>query len=96
MSAAMFAQKLGLTVGGAASGWMLAGFGYQANEEQSPGALMGICVMYSIIPGVLALLNGVVLFFLALDEKTIKQMQAELAEARALAEESDEASPPSP
>ena len=96
MSAAMFAQKLGLTVGGAASGWMLAGFGYQANEEQSPGALMGICVMYSIIPGALALLNGVVLFFLALDEKTIKQMQAELAEARALAEESDEASPPSP
>ena len=96
MSAAMFAQKLGLTVGGAASGWMLAGFGYQANEEQSPGALMGICVMYSIIPGVLALLNGVVLFFLALDERTIKQMQAELAEARALAEESDEASPPSP
>ena len=52
--------------------------------------------MYSIIPGVLALFNGVVLFFLALDEKTIKQMQAELAEARALAEESDEASPPSP
>ena len=87
MSAAMFAQ-VGLTIGGAASGWMLAAFGYQPNEEQTPGALMGICVMYSIIPGALALLNGIVLFFLALDEKTIKQMQAELAEARALSEES--------
>jgi GPH family glycoside/pentoside/hexuronide:cation symporter len=90
MSAAMFAQKLGLTIGGAASGWMLAGFGYQANEEQSPGTLMGICVMFSIIPGALALLNGIVLCFLSLDEKTIKQMHAELAEARALAEESAE------
>ena len=57
---------------------------------------MVICVMFSIILGALALLNGVVLLFLALDEKTIKQMQVELAEARALAEESEEAGPTSP
>jgi GPH family glycoside/pentoside/hexuronide:cation symporter len=84
MSAAMFAQKMGLTMGGAASGWMLELYNYQPNQEQAPEALLSIRILYSLIPGGLALLNGIVVCFLSLNEKTIKQMQSELAELRAV------------
>ncbi len=57
---------------------------------------MGIRVMFSIIPGAFAFINGIVLCFLALDEKTIKQMRAELADARKLGEESEEAGASNP
>lgn len=81
-SAAMFAQKMGLTIGGAASGWMLESFGFVANEAQSAEALLGIRVMFCIIPGALALLNGAILFFLPLTEEKTRLMQAELEERR--------------
>jgi GPH family glycoside/pentoside/hexuronide:cation symporter len=81
-SAAMFAQKMGLTIGGAASGWMLAGFGFVANQEQTPEALMGIRIMFCIIPGALALLNGFILLFYPLSVSKTEQMQKELEEMR--------------
>lgn len=82
-SAAMFAQKLGLTIGGAASGWLLSGVGFVANQQQSPDALLGIRVMFCIIPGVLAALNGFILLFYPLDEAATAKMQAELQQRRA-------------
>ena len=81
-SAAMFAQKMGLTIGGAASGWLLAAFGFVANQEQTPEALMGIRIMFCIIPGALAVLNGVILLFYPLSTSKTEQMQKELAEMR--------------
>jgi GPH family glycoside/pentoside/hexuronide:cation symporter len=81
-SAAMFAQKMGLTIGGAASGWMLAAFGFVANQQQTPEALMGIRVMFSIIPGALALLNGIILLFYPLNTEETEQMYRELKAIR--------------
>jgi GPH family glycoside/pentoside/hexuronide:cation symporter len=81
-SAAMFAQKMGLTIGGAASGWMLAAFGFVANQQQTPEALMGIRVMFSIIPGALALLNGIILLFYPLNTENTEQMYRELKAIR--------------
>ena len=78
----MFAQKMGLTIGGAASGWLLAAFGFVANQEQTPEALMGIRIMFCIIPGALAALNGVILLFYPLSTSKTEQMQKELAEMR--------------
>lgn len=77
-SAAMFAQKMGLTIGGAASGWLLAAFGFVANQEQTPEALMGIRVMFCIIPGALALLNGIILLFYPLSTAETEKMHQEL------------------
>jgi len=85
-SAAMFAQKMGLTIGGAAAGWMLAAFGFVANQQQTPEALTGIRVMFCIIPGALALLNGIVLFFYPLNTARTEQMHRELKAIRATAE----------
>jgi GPH family glycoside/pentoside/hexuronide:cation symporter len=81
-SAAMFAQKMGLTIGGAASGWLLAAFGFVANQEQTPEALMGIRVMFCIIPGALALLNGIILLFYPLSTAKTEQMYRELKAIR--------------
>ena len=81
-SAAMFAQKMGLTIGGAASGWLLAASGFVANQEQTPEALMGIRVMFCIIPGALALLNGIILLFYPLSTARTEQMYRELKAIR--------------
>ena len=81
-SAAMFAQKMGLTIGGAASGWLLAAYGFVANQEQTPEALMGIRVMFCIIPGALALLNGIILLFYPLTTTRTERMHRELKTIR--------------
>ena len=82
MSAAMFAQKVGLTIGGAASGWMLAVFGFVANEVQGDSSTFGICIMFTLVPGGLALLNGIVLLLYPLSQADTEAMQAALAERR--------------
>ncbi|MEJ2722435.1 MAG: MFS transporter, partial [bacterium] len=89
-SAAMFAQKMGLTIGGAASGWLLAAFGFVANQAQTPEALMGIRIMFSIIPGGLALLNGIILLFYPLNTAKTEQMNRELKVIRETAQAPDE------
>jgi GPH family glycoside/pentoside/hexuronide:cation symporter len=83
-SAAMFAQKLGLTIGGTLSGWMLAYYGFVANTAQSEDTLSGIRLMFSIIPGVLAIANGIVLLWYKLSDEELKTIASDLAERRKL------------
>jgi len=61
----------------------LALFGYVANQAQTPEALNGILMMYSIIPGGLALINGIILFWFPLTQKQTDTIQAELEVRRA-------------
>lgn len=82
MSAAMFAQKLGLTLGGAMAGWLLDLFGFVANQPQTDRAILGIRIMFAIIPGGLALLNGIILLFYPLSQAQTETMQAELERKR--------------
>lgn len=54
----LFALKVGLGLGGALSGWIIAAYGYQANVAQSEQALLGIRLaasVYSAVPMVLGL-----------------------------------------
>jgi GPH family glycoside/pentoside/hexuronide:cation symporter len=83
MSASTFAQGLGWTVAGITNGWLLAGFGYVANQEQTPHALRGILLMMSIIPAGLQLLCMGIVFFYPLNEKKMKQIETDLTERRA-------------
>lgn len=82
-AAAMFAQKLGLTIGGGVSGWLLDYYGFVANAPQTAQTLLGIRLMYSILPGALALANGIVLLWYPLTESTVARMEADLAKRRA-------------
>lgn len=80
-SAATFAQKFGMAVGGGLTGWLLAFFGYVAQAQQTPETLNGICLMMSFIPAVGSLVATVAAFFYELDDNTMKNIEADL-EAR--------------
>lgn len=82
-SAAVFAQKIGLAVGSFMLGWILTFVGFVPNAAQSPRALLGIKIVFSLLPGALALLSGLAIFFYRLDDPTVKQMEAELAARKA-------------
>ncbi len=83
LSASGMSQKFGWSIGGAAGGWLLATYGFQANATQSLEAQNGIRLMMSFIPALGSILAGIVMFLYRLDEKTMKSVQSELEARRA-------------
>ena len=82
-SASMFAQKFGLTIGAGLSGWLLAAFGYVANEVQTEDALMGIRLLFTMIPAGVALLNVLALSFYHLSDHQVLEIEVALQERKA-------------
>ncbi|MDA7535935.1 MFS transporter [Akkermansiaceae bacterium] len=85
-AAAMFVQKIGLALGGWLVGFLLAYYGYIANVDQSETASHGILLMFSVIPGILTILTGIVLFWYNLSDDEVDKIAAELEERRGKAE----------
>ena len=81
-SAAVFAQKIGLAVGSFMLGWILNFVGFVPNVSQTPRALLGINVVFSLLPGAIGLLSGLVILFYKLDDRTVKTMESELAASK--------------
>jgi GPH family glycoside/pentoside/hexuronide:cation symporter len=81
-SATTFGLKMGLSLGGALSGWLLAYYGFIANQEQTEFALKGIRWMMSIIPAIPFFIGVAVLFLYKIDKKTEIVMTQELIERR--------------
>lgn len=81
-SAAQFAQKLGLAIGGAIAGWMLSGYGFEANVDQSSESLLGIRLMFTLVPAAFAISAVVAIWFYPLSDKDVKQMEQDLAAAQ--------------
>jgi GPH family glycoside/pentoside/hexuronide:cation symporter len=81
-SATTFGLKMGLSLGGALSGWLLAYFGYVAGAEQTATALTGIRMMMSIFPAIPFFIGVAILFFYKIDKHIELQMQDELIERR--------------
>ena len=77
-SAATFAQKIGMAAGGGLAGYLLAVFGFVANQEQSQETLDGIKLMMSFIPAVGSLIAFVAAFFYELDDDTMHKIEADL------------------
>lgn len=77
-SASSMSQKLGWTLGGALTLWLLAYCGFEANMEQSPETIKGIKYMMSFIPAIGALFSGLFLLFYKLDKKTMDKIEKEL------------------
>ncbi len=82
LSASVFSLKFGWAIGSAITGWLLAYFGFQANIIQNIEAQTGIRMLISIIPSISLVLAGFAMFFYQLNQKTLAQMTAELAERR--------------
>ena len=77
-SALQFAQKLGLAVGAGLSGFILALFGFVANEAQSDFAMTGIRLMFSIFPALLATSGAAAIYFYRLTDVQGEQIEREL------------------
>jgi glycoside/pentoside/hexuronide:cation symporter, GPH family len=81
-SASSMSQKLGWALGGAATGWLLAYFGFQANVVQTENAQTGIRLMLSILPAIGAIISMLFIFAYPLTEEKLKDITGELAKRR--------------
>ena len=81
-----FAAKLGLAVGAGLSGYILALFGFVANQPQAEPALLGIRLMFTLFPAVLSLLGAAAILFYRLDSVLVSRIEDELAQRRMSAE----------
>lgn len=77
-SASSMSQKLGWTLGGAITLWLLAIYGFEANVIQSEESIKGIKYMMSYIPAFGALLSGLIMVFYKLDDDMVKKVMADL------------------
>jgi glycoside/pentoside/hexuronide:cation symporter, GPH family len=78
----VFGLKAGLGLGGAIGGWLLSGYGYVPNQEQTPEALVGIhycATLFSAVPFALA---GLCMLFYPVAKAETKLMSKELAARR--------------
>lgn len=87
-SALQFAQKMGLAVGAGLSGIILSLFGFVANEVQSESSMLGIRLMFSIFPAILALLSGAAFYFYPLSDEQVAEISENLDERHRLSGES--------
>ena len=82
VSASMFSLKFGSAVGGALPGFMLAWFGFVANEIQTDTAITGIRLMFNVLPAIFFVAAALLMYFYRIDRKTLTQIEAELHDRR--------------
>jgi GPH family glycoside/pentoside/hexuronide:cation symporter len=85
-AASSFAQKMGWTVGGTVTGWILHAFGYEAGVAQSAVSLTGLKLLVSFIPAVGSVIATLLPLLYSLDDQRMKQIEKELAARRAAGE----------
>ncbi len=85
-SSSSMSQKLGWTLGGALTGWILALYGFKANIAQTVEAQTGIRLMLSFIPAMAALASAVFIFFYKLNDSLMIDITNELAQKKVLEE----------
>lgn len=79
MAASLFALKLGLTLGGAIVGWLLAYYGFVANEVQTTETLNGIVLLMTIYPAIFGIIGGILMLFYPLTNKTMEKIEEDLS-----------------
>ena len=65
-------------------GWLLSFYGFVANAEQTPRAIHGIVILFSLLPAAFGGLSGLAILFYKLDEPMVKTIERDLS-ARKLA-----------
>jgi len=83
-AAATFSQKLGTALAMAVMGSIFTALGYVANVEQTAASQTGIVMLMSFIPAVFAFAAAGVMLFYKLDNKQMAQIEADLAQRKAL------------
>ncbi|MGL6313591.1 glycoside-pentoside-hexuronide (GPH):cation symporter [Vibrio sp. WXL103] len=76
----LFAIKLGIALGGAGVGWILAWAGYQGGAEvQSAEAVTAIKLLFTVIPGIFFVSLAALMMFYNIDNNKLAQIKAMLA-----------------
>lgn len=78
----LFALKTGLSLGGAMAGWLLSGYGYQANTTQTVDALLGIRLTISVFPALFLVVVVICLVRYKIGKQLEGQIAAELEQRR--------------
>ena len=81
-AAATVSQKLGGALASALIAWGLAAMGYVANQAQSDASRLGIVLLLTVVPGVVALLAAWVMRFYPLDDPALARIQSDLRARR--------------
>ena len=81
-SAAQFAQKFGLTIGGVLPTAVLAYVGYEANVVQTETAMMGIRLIFTWLPAVFAIIAGLAFIFYPLRDADLIGIEEDLVNRR--------------
>lgn len=81
-SSSSMSQKMGWTLGGAVTGWILYAYGFEANIEQTSESLEGIKMLISIYPAIGALLSGLALLVYKLNDSMMKNITDDLETRR--------------
>lgn len=77
-SAVVFFIKLGVAVGGALAGWLLAFYGYEAEVQQSEQALHGILLSFTVYPALGSFLVAWVMRWYTLTNQKVMDIHKEL------------------
>lgn len=84
-SASLFALKTGTMCAGWIVPMMLAWFGFVRGVEQTPQAILGITLTFSLLPCVLACLKAVAIWMYPLNKARVGEIERDLAARRAAA-----------
>jgi GPH family glycoside/pentoside/hexuronide:cation symporter len=82
MAASLFALKLGLALGGSLVGWILANYGFVANQTQTAEAMTGIVLLLSVFPAIFGIAGGLLMMRYPLTNKMMVTIEEELTARR--------------
>ncbi|MGY8717895.1 MAG: MFS transporter [Verrucomicrobiia bacterium] len=85
-SAQLFSMKTGSMIAGSMGGLLLAYFGFEANTVQTPRSILGISLMFSIIPAGFALIKAWAIWKYPLTAVKMQEIENTLQERYAAAE----------
>jgi len=82
-SGVIFSHKTGLAIGAGLAGFILSWFGYvEGATTQTAQAVMGIKMMFCIVPGILLILASISVLFYKITPEITKQMEIDLEKRR--------------
>lgn len=81
-SSSSMSQKMGWTLGGAITGWILSAYGFEANTVQTEESITGIRMLISVYPAIGAGIAVLFLMTYRLSDRFMEQVTRELREIR--------------
>ena len=78
-SSIVFFIKLGLALGGAVAGWLLAGFDYQAGDVQNATAMHGIQLSFTVFPAIAFVIVALIMTRYTLTDDKVEDIHQQLA-----------------